>query len=134
MTLDQILIQLGLGVTSSFIYERVRDYFSKNQNPTIEGLKNDLASHLSVENANVKADGIVEFLAKNGDIYISGSHIYASKSIIMDSSENTKFTFGNNSVSKTDKSSIEAGFGSQIVGNGGGKIEQDEDGNIKFST
>ncbi len=77
---------------------------------------------------------IIEFLANNGDITISGSRIYASSSISMASSKNTKFVFGIYSSSSTNKSSINAGSGAQIMGSGGAKIEQDEDGNIKFST
>lgn len=132
MTLEQLLLQLGINLSSSFVYDVVKSYFTKETNPTLEGLKSELSSRLNIANTSIKSDNIIQFLANNGDITISGSRIYASNSVIMASSRNTKFTFGNNSTSKTNKSSIEAGHGAQIQGQGGARIEQDEDGNIKF--
>ncbi|MFC1613138.1 hypothetical protein ACFL23_02285 [Patescibacteria group bacterium] len=134
MTLAQLLISLGLNISSSFVYDKVKSYFGKEKSPTIEGLKKELSSHLKIENANIKSDKIIQFLAKNGDISIDGTQIYASKSITMASNKGTQFSFGNNSSSKTDKSAIEAGRDAKIVGQGGAKIEQDENGNIKFYT
>ena len=112
----------------------VKSYFAKEKSPTIEGLKRELSSHLNIENTDIKSSNIIQFLAENGDISISGTQIYASKSITMTSNKGTKFSFGNNSSSKTDKSAIKAGRGAKIVGRGGAKIEQDEDGSIKFYT
>lgn len=134
MTLEQLLAQLGLNMSSSFVYDVVKDYFQRKKKPTVKGLKAELSSRLDIKGADIKSDNIINFLAENGDITISGTQIYASKSISMASSEGTKFTFGNNSRSSTDKSSIEAGHGAQIQGQGGARIEQDEDGNIKFYT
>lgn len=134
MTLEQLLIQLGLNISSSFVYDVVKSYFKKETNHTVEGLKAELSSRLNIEGADIKSNNIINFLAENGDITISGTQIYASKSITMASSQGTKFTFGNNSKSTTDKSSIEAGHGAQIQGQGGARIVQDEDGSIKFYT
>lgn len=132
MTLEQLLLELGLGITSNFIYGVIKNYIANKSNPTIEGLKETLISYIKIDSANVKADKIIQFLAENGDIIISDTHIYASKSIIMESNQNTKFDFGNNSSSKTNKSSIEAGNNCHIIGTGGARIEQDKEGNIKF--
>jgi len=134
MTLEQLLIQLGLNLSSSFVYDVIKEYFKKEKNPTVEGLKTELSSSLDIEGAEIKSNNIINFLAENGDITISGTQVYASKSITMTSSQGTKFTFGNNSKSTTDKSSIEAGHGAQIQGQGGARIVQDEDGSIKFYT
>lgn len=136
MTLNELLSQLGLNIASnistSFIEGLIRRYRDKNL--TFDGLRNELVSHLNIENADIKADKIIQFLAENGNIDISSSQIYATKSIAISSSHNTKFSFGNNSTSRTDKSSIAVGHGAQIQGQGGGSIKQDEDGNIKFYT
>lgn len=133
MTIEQLLIQLGVNLTSNFIYERVRDYFKQAQNPTVEGLKGALAATLNIENAEINAAKIVNFLAQSGDITISGTQIYAPDSITMESNKGTQFDFRNNSSSTTDKSSIRAGLGARIVGKNGAKIVQD-DGSIKFYT
>ena len=134
MTLEQLLIQLVLNISSSFVYDVVKGYFQKEKKPTAEGLKAELSSCLDIEDADIKSNNIINFLAENGDITISSTQIYASKSITMASAQGTKFTFGNNSKSSTDKSSIKTGHGAQIQGRGGARIIQDEDGSIKFYT
>ena len=132
MTLEQLLLQLGLNVSSAFVYDVAKNYFQKEKSPTLNGLKAELSSHLNIEDADIKSGNIVDFLAENGDITISGTQIYASKSITMASTQGTQFTFGNNSESTTSKSSIKAGRGAQIRGRGGARVEQNEDGNINF--
>lgn len=132
MTLEQLLIQLGLNISSSFVYDAVKGYFQREQNPTIIGLKDELSSRLSVKGVDIKSENIIQFLAQNGDISILGTQIYALKSITMASSKGAQFAFGDNSKSSTDKSSIAAGYGAQIQGRGGARIVQDEDGSIKF--
>jgi len=128
--MEQLLIQLGINLASSVIYDLVKMYHRSTTNPTIDGLKNYLASKLVVENAVIKANTIIDFMAKNGDILIQGTSIYAPQSVQMNSSQNTSLVFGNNSVSSTDKTSVEAGYGAQIVASGGAGIRQNEDGSI----
>ncbi|OGC51630.1 hypothetical protein A2982_01990 [candidate division WWE3 bacterium RIFCSPLOWO2_01_FULL_39_13] len=134
MTLEQLLLQLALNISSTFIYDVVKGYFAKEKNPTIEGLKAELSLRLNIEGADIKSNNIIQFLAQNGDINVSGTQIYASKSVTMASSQGTQFTFGNNSKSSTGKSSIQARHGAQIHGQGDARMEQDEEGNIKFYT
>lgn len=99
-----------------------------------EALKNKLVSFLNIQGAEVKAEKIIDFLASNGDIMIEGSSIYANQSISMFSQQNTTLIFGNNSVSATDKTKIEAGHGAFIQAQGGAGIKQNEDGSISFYT
>ena len=132
--MEQLLIQLGINLASSVIYELVTMYHRSTPNPTIEGLKNYLASKLVIEGANIKASTIVDFMAKNGDIIIQGTNIYAPQAVNMASSHGTQLIFGNNSVSATDKTKIEAGHGAHIVATGGAGIRQNEDGSISFFT
>lgn len=132
--MEQLLLQLGLGVTSNAIYEFLKNYFIKNPKADLVQLKTNLASFLDIKNANVIADKIINFLAQNGDIRIEGSSIYANDSIKMFSSQNTKFTFGNNSTSETKNTKIEVGNGAFIQGQGGAGIKQNEDGSINFYT
>jgi ribosomal protein S24E len=134
MTLEQLISQLGINLASSAIFELIKIYFVKENDPTTEGLKETLASHLQIENADIAAENIVQFLATNGNITISGTKIYASKEITMASSKETSFEFGNNSSSKTDTTSVEAGHGAILKGQGGARIVQGEDGSIRFLT
>ncbi len=134
MSIEQILIALGLNISSNVIYDIVKNYFKKSSSPSLEGLKNDVISQLQIKNADIKAEKIIEFLAQNGDIIISGTSIYASDKIELSSSKHTSFIFGKNSKSETKKTKIETKGNSQIIGKGRAKIVQDKDGNIKFQT
>ena len=132
--MEQLLIQLGINLASSAIYELITIYHRSTANPTIEGLKNYLASKLLIEGAIIKASTIIDFMAKNGDIIIQGTDIYASQAVNMASSHGTKLVFGNSSVSTTNKTKIEAGQDAHIVATGGAGIRQNEDGSISFFT
>lgn len=130
--MDQILLQLGIGVTSNAIYDFLRGIFVSNPEINRLQLKNILASFLNIQNANIAADKIITFLAKNGDMKIKGTDIYANDLISMFSAKNTKFTFGNDSSSTTKNTKIKAGNGAFIQGQGGAGIKQNEDESISF--
>ena len=130
--MDQLLLQLGMGITSNIVYDFLKNYFGNNPEVNKSQLENSLASFLNIQNANVVAEKIINFLAQNGDIRIDGTSIYANDSISMFSTKNTKFTFGNNSSSTTKNTKIEAGNGAFIQGRGGAGIKQNEDDSISF--
>jgi len=130
--MEQLLLQFGIEITSNAIYEFLRNFFSKNTQANKLQLENALSSFLNIQNANIVADKIIDFLAKNGDLRIEGITIFANDSISMFSTKNTKFTFGNNSSSTTKNTKIEAGNGAFIQGQGGAGMKQDEDGSISF--
>jgi hypothetical protein len=130
MTLDQLLASIGANVASSAIYELV----TRHHRGSVDDLRSSLESSLNVVNARVAADRVIEFLAKTGDITISGSLLSASDQITMASAPRTKVSFGDGSVSKTDTTRIEAGRGARIEMQGGAKIVQNPDGSIHFYT
>jgi hypothetical protein len=132
--MEQLLLQLGLGITSNAVYDFLKDFFTKNSKADRLQLQNRLVSFLNVQNANIIADKIITFLAQNGDIRIEGTSIYANDSISMFSSQNTRFTFGNNSSSTTKNTKIDVGKDALIKGQGGAGIKQNEDGSISFLT
>ncbi len=132
--MEQLLLQLGLGIASNTMYDFLKDFFTKNYKPDRLQLQNKLASFLDVQNANIIADKIITFLAQNGDIRINGTSIYANDSISMSSTKNTKFTFGNNSSSTTKNTKIEVGNGAFIQGQGCAGIKQNDDGSINLFT
>lgn len=129
--LNQLLTSLGINLASSAIYDLIRTFAGEKKFFT-EDFKKELVSLIKVENASVKADKIIDFLAQRGDINISGSYIFANESISFKSWQGTAFSFGNGSVSETKKSKISAGQGARIIGKGGAKVVQDGDGNINF--
>lgn len=130
--MEQLLLSLGLNIASNAIYDFLKTTFSENKTLNENELKNKLSSHLNIQNSSIVADKIIEFLAKNGDIRIEGTNIYANDSISILSSKDTKFIFGNNSSSATKNTRIDAGHGAFIQGQGGAGIKQTEDGSISF--
>lgn len=130
--MEQLLLELGLNVTSNAIYDFLKETFRKNPNVKKDELRDNLASYMQVTNAVIIAEKIITFLAKKGDILIDGSNIKAGSSVEMFSAPNTELKFGNGSISQTDKTKIEAGKESFIVARGGAGIKQDENGNISF--
>jgi hypothetical protein len=134
MTLQELLIQTGINVGASFVYEKISNLFRNRTTVTKQELIAELRPFLNIQNAEVIADRIVTFMAQNGDIIIDGTKIYASDSITMASSASTKFVVQNNSESTTHTTSIKVGQGAAIVGQGGARIDQHPDGSITFST
>lgn len=132
MSLDQLLASLGLNVASNALYEIVRRYARSTPTPTAAGLKRELTSALNVLNAEVAADRIIEFLAHTGTITISGTQIFAAERITMASRPGTRVSFGGGSISRTNTTSIEAGYGARVEMQGGAMIVQNPDGSITF--
>lgn len=131
--MNELLLSLGINIASNAIYDFLKSALTQQQ-LTNEQLADELSNHLNISNARIAADRIIEFAAQNGDINISGTYIFANDSITMKSASGTKFTFGNNSTSKTSTSEISAGSGATIEGTGGAQIRQNPDGSISFLT
>lgn len=130
--MNELLLNLGLNIGANAIYDFFKTSLTDNK-LTRGQLTEKLAAQLDITNAKIVAEKIIEFAAKNGDINISGTYIFSSDSINMKSANGTKFTFGNDSISKTPNSEISAGMGASIVGTGGAQIRQDSNGDIIFS-
>jgi hypothetical protein len=128
--MNELLLSFGVNLASSAVYDLLKSALSESL--TREQLVERIASQLNITNANIVADRIIDVSAKNGDITIIGTSIYAADSVTMRSASGTKFTFGNNSNSKTSTSEINAGHGATIEGIGGAKIVQNPDGSISF--
>jgi len=130
--MDQLLLSLWINITSNIIYDFLKKKFSENSFLWKDVLKDKLSSFLNIQNSNIVAETIIEFLAKNGDIKIEWTNIYANNSVSMFSSKDTNFVFGNNSVSSTKKTKISAGSNMYIQGQGWAWIKQNGDGSISF--
>lgn len=127
MTLEQLLVSIGVNITSQYIY----DLLSKTKNPV--EVQAALANQIMVEGADVKAAQIVKFLAQNGDIDVSSSNIHSDKSVEYRAGGGSKFTLRDNTTSTTSSGTgIDIGNGASITGTGNAFIEQGEDGSITF--
>jgi hypothetical protein len=128
--MNELLLSLGVNLASNAVYDLLKSALGTSV--TREQLVERIVSQLDITNASIAADRIIDFAAQNGDITISGTSIYAADSITMRSASGTKFTFGNNSSSKTSTTEITAGQGAIIEATGGAKIVQNPDGSISF--
>lgn len=128
MSLDALLLSLGINLTSSFIYDLMKAFFQKNCDSSLSDFKDEILKYLKIEKAIIASESIIEFLAKNGDIVISGSKIFAKESITMTSSLGTKFQIKDGSSSKTEHNSIELGMGASMSGQNGAVVTQSKDG------
>jgi len=124
--MEQFLLSLGINLASNAIYDLLKSTTSKDE------LIDRIASQLSITDAKINAEKIIEFAAKNGDIIISGSSIAASNKITLNSNFGTKFCIKDNCVSQTSSTKIVVGKDASIIGTGGAKIVQNSDGSISF--
>lgn len=132
MDLNGYLIQLGIGTASGVLSGAIntllaRGSFSKSE--LVETLR-----ELKVNEADIKAENIIQFLAKEGKIAITRSNIHSGNAINMQSAKGTSLLFGEGSTSSTPKTRIQVGNGAYIQANGGAGVRQNEDGSIEIYT
>lgn len=128
MFLQEFLTSICADIAASKVIELVKKYSSPVE------LKEALVSEMNIQDANIKAENIIQFLANNGNIHITGTNISSPQSISMQTQRDTHLFFGNGSTSRTNTTLIHAGQGASIVASGGARIQQTEDGSIIFST
>lgn len=131
-----ILASYGINISSAAIYDLIKTFFSKYPEANRGEFKSELKAFLRVHNVDVVAEGIISFLAGNGDVIIDGSRIYSKDSIQYKSSPRAKFTVGDQTTSTTPKTSLHLGGGAFVEGQGGAEMtqDQDKDGNFIFKT
>jgi hypothetical protein len=129
--LQSIITDIGGGIISSGFYDSFKRILSKGTTPKSE-FESNIKDILQLHNVKVEGTALITLLSKKGYLHIDGSSIKSKSSIIIGSSDQGHFLFGNNSTSETDRTKIEAGKGAYILGTGNSNIQQDENGNITF--
>jgi len=132
MDLSNLLVSIGVNLTSDIIYDFVTNLFNKKESIDIAELKEGLTRFINIQGADIYAEKIINFFAEKGDIKISGTKVFAKNEIFLGSKANTKFSIGNNSESSTDKTRITTQGNARITGQGGAGIRQNPDGSIEF--
>jgi hypothetical protein len=120
-----MLINLGLNITGDFLSDLIKQIFSKSNKYTKQEFIQQLSPYLKIENADIYAEKIINFLAKEGDIEIADSYIYAKKAVHYSSNQNASFSL-KNSVSQSENTSVDTLRGN-ILGKNGAQINQYED-------
>lgn len=130
--MDELLSSLAVNITSTAICEFVKYTLSQSPNLTKKELTEKLASFLKISGAKIESEAIINFLAKNGDIEINETIVYAKGGLSIESSPKTSVTIGNDSVTKTSKSAIMYGSGAYMQAQGGAGIKQNSNGDIEI--
>ena len=134
MTLEEALLKLGLGITTGMLKDFLKNTFTGKSNITEAELKTAVNNFINICGANITSQKFIEFLANNGFINIKDSLIYANQSIIYQTDDFSNITIGENTESKTNKTSIRLGKGCSIKMGNNCAIVQNEDGSISFGT
>ena len=131
--LQQFLIGYSVNLSTDAIkilVQKVKDYVRGNPDASKSDIAKEIEPSLHVHDANIVAEGMINFLIEKGELIVEGSKIFSKDSIKI---EAEKFTIGDKTISATPKSVIDLGKGAYVKGVEAG-IEQDKDGNIIFTT
>ena len=128
-----VLMNLGVGLGSQALYDFIKGRLHAGAD------RDQLAAEVSVEfpsltleNAEVVASTVIDLFAERGFIDVRGTVLKAKDAVWMRSAPGTRLSFGDGSVSSTDKTEIRAGKGAEIIATGGAEVRQNDDGSISF--
>jgi len=119
--LQKLLISFGCDVSANVLAAFIWDGLKRVKNMTREQLSEKITKSAKINNKE-DIDEIINVMAKEGIIIISGAEIYAG-TIILQSAKGGKFQVNENSSLKTDKAFINVGRGGSICGSGGSCIK-----------
>jgi len=124
-----VLSQLGLGLATNGVYDLIKKLAAR---PVCEQeFKNEVQNVINLNGVSMRAETVIDALARNGFLTIQQSHLYASQSLNFGSSRGGAIV-GNNSSMRTDRTAIEAGAGAFLETQGNAQVRQNPDGSISF--
>ena len=126
-----VLQSFGISLSAGAFIEYLKATFANGNKQDLKEFTNSLKSFLELKGMNVEASTIIEAFAHEGLLNIEGTKLYAPDSISMGTFGEAIFIFGNNSVSETSKSKIEANGPASMTGKNSGVV-QNPDGSISF--
>lgn len=127
--LNDFFINLGLSTGKALVSE-VSQYLQTRKNLTDFNRK--FSNILSIHNASIFSERIIEFLSENGYLVITNSYVEATKKLSISAQKTGTFKIGENTRVGTNSSYMQGGSGTSVVGSGNAKIDF-HDGGITFS-
>ena len=123
------LMQLGIGVASSGVY----DYLKQQSRKSIDRktVESNVQNILEMQGIQMRASTIIDALINNGYLVIRGSDLYAPDSITFGTIQGTSIA-GDGTRFHTDRTSIDAGQGAFLKTKGNAQVRQNPDGSISF--
>lgn len=132
--LGGIVGDIGLGLATNAVYDVIKSSLGFNKGEDRKVIEAKIQNVIDMHGMQIEASTVIEMLARKGVVSITGSQLFAPKSIHMGAAGGSAY-FGDNSTSATAKSSIQAiGIGTGIKMSGNASIRQNEDGSISFYT
>ncbi len=128
-SLLSVLSNLGLGLATNAIYDSIKKI--KNDVSKTD-LTKEIQQKIELCGVTMRAETIIEALAKNGFLLIRGSRLHANNQLIFGSIYG-RASIGDDSFLSTNRTSIEIGKGA-IETKGNAQIRQNPDGSITFHT
>jgi hypothetical protein len=134
MSADQVALAvlegLGLNVASSAIWDYVKARVAKGREPVL--LQRELDAFLKIQGVTARASTVIEAFARKGVLQVRDSVFYAPTSATIGAGAGATFSFGQNSVSRTDTTSVHAQGDTAAIEGKNAAVVQRPDGSIAF--
>jgi len=127
--LQNYLINLGLPTGKALVSE-LTQYLQTRR--SLNDFNQEFSNILSIHNASIFSEKIIEFLSTNGYLVITNSYVEATKKLSISAQKTGTFKIGENTRIGTNSSYMQGGSGTSIIGRGNAKIDF-HDGGITFS-
>lgn len=130
--LMQVLRDLGVNLSANVMFEFLKSKFGKQQLPLEKtAFEHELSSFLKIHGVQAEAATVIKALANSGFLSIKGSELVAPDGILIGAAEGARFSFGENSSSKTAMTAIHADGHARVEGSNAA-VSQNADGSISF--
>ena len=126
-----VLQDLGVNISASAIYDFLKEKFGSQSSVEEAVLEKELSAFLKIHGVKAEAATVIKALADSGFLSIKGAELFAPDGILIGAGEGARFSFGENSASKTAKTAIHANGNARVEGSNAAVI-QNADGSISF--
>src|SRR5713101_7565633 len=89
-----VLANLGMGITSNAAYDYLKDKFKGRTEVSASELQGAIGDYLIINKVNADAGTVMEILAKQGVIQVTGSNLYEPLSLTMGAAKGAAFSVG----------------------------------------
>ncbi len=126
-----VLRDLGINLSASLIFEFLKKKFGTQQPVEKVNFEQELAAFLKIYGVTAEAATVIKAFADSGFLSIKESHFIAPDGILIGAGEGGRFSFGENSSSRTAKTEIHASGNARVEG-ANAAVSQNADGSIGF--
>jgi hypothetical protein len=130
-TFAGVLRDLGINLSASLIFEFLKKKFGTHQSVEKAAFEQELSAFLKVHGVTAEAATVIKAFADSGFLSIKESHLIAPEGVLIGAGAGGRFSFGENSSSRTAKTSIHASGNARVEG-GNAAVSQNADGSIDF--